>query len=202
MNRPLFISFDGPKGTGKSSLIQAIEERLPDEYSIEIFVEKEIDPFREQSKQLLKTYKNQMNREVEAKLLQLFAKGRHQIGRKYVLTSHSDIILIDRWFPSDAVFRIFHSFEECLVKNMENDVLQPDIVIATVCNPEVSLNRAISRPDGLRSLVIDNLQDQMESTKRFEQVALEQGWFILNTEDELSVLVETIIDKIKSTINN
>ncbi|MBM7620066.1 thymidylate kinase [Bacillus tianshenii] len=196
MKKPLFISFDGPKGTGKSSLINGVTDKLGKEFSIEVLVEKELDPFREKSKELLRLNKNSMNKKVEANLLELLARGRQEIGNKYVKESCADIILIDRWFPSDAVFRIFHNFEECLLINLENNVIQPDIIVATVCNPEVSLNRAITRADGLRSLVISNIQDQIESTKRFEKAARRQDWFILNTEEELSVLIERIVDKI------
>lgn len=48
--------------------------------------------------------------------------------------------------------------------------LKPDLVVATICAPRISLNRAKSRSDGLRSLVIDTLKDQIQTTEKFEKV--------------------------------
>ncbi|WML50507.1 hypothetical protein RCG23_03360 [Neobacillus sp. PS3-34] len=189
-----------PKGTGKSSIIRAVYENLKEYYSVKILVEKELDLYRNESKQLLTDHKESLNKDVEVKLLHLLAKGRYEIGKKYIQNSNFDIILMDRWYPSDGVFRLFHSFEECLKINLEHHVIQPDIVIATVCDPEISFQRALTRSDGLRSLVIDNFQDHVESTNRFHQVALDQNWFVLNTEKSINFVTELVIEKLKGLL--
>lgn len=198
---PLFVTVDGPKGTGKSSLIHEVFNNLKDYYSIELMVEKELDPYRWESKKLLVDYKENMNKEVEMKLLHLLAKGRYAIGEKYIQNSKADLILMDRWYPSDGVFRLFHSYKECLEINLKHHVLHPDLIIATVCDPKISLERALSRSDGLRSLVIQNSKDHWDSTKRFQEAALEENWFVLNTEEALENVTNVVVEKLKGHLN-
>lgn len=200
MNKPFFISLDGPKGTGKSSIIQRVSDQLKSYFQVSTLIEKELDPFRDDTKAILTEHKATLTKAVEGELLNLLVKGRSYIGDHYVKLATSDIILIDRWYPSDAVFRKFHTYDECLKMNVDMGVLVPDLIVATTCDPVISLRRAEKRPDGLRSLVVNNLEDQIQTTKKFEKVAETQDWFVLRTEPTLDEVVNTLIQKIKLSI--
>lgn len=200
MKTPFFISFDGPKGTGKSSIIQEIYKQLQHKLQVQMFVEKELDPYREEVKALLQNDKMNLTKEVEAELLKLLVKGRQFIGNRYIKNATTDIVLIDRWYPSDAVFRKFHHYDECLKMNEEMNVIVPHLIVATTCDPKISLERAMKRPDGLRSLVVKDLNDQIQTTERFEQIAKTQDWFVLHTEPPLHEVVQTLMDEINSQI--
>ncbi|MFD2442600.1 hypothetical protein ACFSO7_01120 [Bacillus sp. CGMCC 1.16607] len=199
MKKPFFISFDGPKGVGKSTLLEGVYQHLSKEYTVTKLIEKELDPFRDQVKDIL-LGKNELNLQLELEVIDLLAKGRAWITQEYIQKANTDFILIDRWYPSDAAFRKLHSFDTCLEINLNYGVAVPNLIIATTCNPEVSMHRATSREDGLRSIVIHDMKDHIESTTRFEIALNKHNWYLTPTDKSKEEVVENVITGIMNRI--
>jgi hypothetical protein len=70
---------------------------------------------------------------------QRLADSRRWISQNVLTKQPLDsIILIDRWYPSDAAFRQTIPFAEILQLNMERDVQVPDLHVGVVTDPDIS----------------------------------------------------------------
>ena len=66
MNRPLFISLDGPKGTGKTTLLEAVTAVLrADNKKVIRLCEKKSDPFRGETMALVNQLVRHPSRDLE-----------------------------------------------------------------------------------------------------------------------------------------
>ncbi len=121
MNRPLFVSLDGPKGTGKTTLLEAVTAVLrADNKKVIRLCERKSDPDRGATMALVNELARNHSRDLEWTVCQRFADSRSWISR-HVLTEQppGSIILIDRWYPSDAAFRQTVPFAEILQLNID-----------------------------------------------------------------------------------
>ena len=103
------------------------------------------------------------------------------------------IILIDRWYPSDAAFRRLVPFAEILRLNLDRGVRVPDLHVGVVTAPEISWARAAGRGRGLGSTVIHRLEEQVACTEAFERVVGEQGWVLCRNEGAVEEAVMGVI---------
>jgi len=106
MNRPLFVSIDGPKGTGKTTLLEAVTQALRlDGNKVIRLCERKNDPCRGETMALVNQLARSPCRDLEFKVCERFAESRAWISRHVLPRQPADsIILIDRWYPSDAAF--------------------------------------------------------------------------------------------------
>ncbi|NNG62312.1 thymidylate kinase, partial [Pseudomonas fragi] len=120
MNRPLFVSLDGPKGAGKTTLLEAITKVLrADNQKVIRLCEKKSDPFRSETMALVNTLARNPGRDLEWQVCQRLADSRAWISRHVLTKQPADsIILIDRWYPSDAAFRRIVPFAEIVQLNL------------------------------------------------------------------------------------
>lgn len=111
------------------------------------------------------------------------ADSRRWISQEVLPRQPADsIILIDRWYPSDAAFRRLVPFADILQLNMDRGVRVPDLHVGVVTAPETSWARAMARARGLSSTVIHRLEEHVACTRAFEQAATEQGWVLCRNE--------------------
>jgi thymidylate kinase len=184
MNRPLFISLDGPKGTGKTTLLEAITKVLrADNKKVIRLSERNNDPCRAETMALVNTLVRNPGRDLELRVCERLADSRSWISRHVLTTQPADsIILIDRWYPSDAAFRRIVPFAEILQLNMDRGVRVPDLHVGVVTDPEVSWARAAARSRGLGSTVLHNLEEHVACTRAFEQAIADHGWALCRNE--------------------
>lgn len=187
MNRPLFVSLDGPKGTGKTTLLEAVTQVLrADGKKVIRLCEKKSDPSRAQTMALVNHLVRNPSRELELGVCERLADSRTWISRHVLPRQPADsIILIDRWYPSDAAFRRMVPFSEILRLNLKREVRVPDLHVGVVTDPEISWARAAARSRGLSSTVMHRLEEQVASTLAFERAAAEQGWLLCRNEGTL-----------------
>ena len=121
MNRPLFISIDGPKGTGKTTLLEAVTQALRlDGNKVIRLCERKNDPHRGETMALVNQLSRSPCQDLEFKVCERFAESRAWISRHILPRQPADsIILIDRWYPSDAAFRRTVPFDKILRLNLE-----------------------------------------------------------------------------------
>ncbi|MFJ2536053.1 MULTISPECIES: dTMP kinase [unclassified Pseudomonas] len=198
MNRPLFVSLDGPKGTGKTTLLEAVTKALrADNKKVIRLCEKKSDPYRGETMALVNQFVRHPSRDLELRVCERFADSRHWISRN-VLDKHppDSIILIDRWYPSEAAFRRIVPFAEILQLNIDRAVRVPDVHVGVVTAPEISWARAATRRRGLSSTVIHTLEEQIACTKAFEQAIAENGWVLCRNEGTIEDATMQVVSEI------
>ncbi|VVN21997.1 dTMP kinase [Pseudomonas fluorescens] len=198
MNRPLFVSLDGPKGTGKTTLLEAVTKVLrADNKKVIRLCEKKSDPYRGETMALVNKLVRNPTRDLELGVCERFADSRTWISQ-HVLTKQppGSIILIDRWYPSDAAFRRLVPFAEILQLNIDRNVRVPDLHVGVVTAPDVSWARAEARSRGLGSTVIHNLEEHVACTKAFERAIADHGWVLCRNEGTIEDATMQVISEI------
>ncbi|WP_225774167.1 dTMP kinase [Pseudomonas sp. Marseille-Q5115] len=187
MNRPLFVSLDGPKGAGKTTLLEAVTQALRGQGKKVVRIcERKSDPCRAETMALVNQLARHPARDLEWQVCERFADSRAWISR-HVLPRQPQgtIILIDRWYPSDAAFRRLVPFAEILRLNLERDVQVPDLHVGVVTAPEISWARAAARSRGLGSTMLYHLKEHIAATEAFEQAVAAHGWVLCRNEGKI-----------------
>jgi len=203
MNRPLFVALDGPKGVGKTSLLEAITEALrADNQKVIRLCEKKSDPFRGETMHLVNRLARQPDRDLEFQVCERLADSRRWISR-HVLTRQptESIILIDRWYPSEAAFRRTVPFAEILQLNLDRGVQVPDLHVGVVTAAEISWARAAARRRGLSSTVLRGLEEHVACTQAFERAVAEQGWFLCRNEGTIEEATRRVVGEINRVMS-
>ncbi|MFS7194733.1 dTMP kinase [Rahnella inusitata] len=198
MSRPLFISLDGPKGVGKTTLLEAITKVLrADNKKVIRLCEKKSDPFRKETMALVNRLARNPAQDLELEVCERFADSRAWISR-HVLTKQppDSIILMDRWYPSEAAFRRMVPFAEILQLNIERNVRMPDLHVGVVTAPDISWARAAARTRGLSSTVIHKLEDHVACTSAFVREITDHGWFLCRNEGTIEDATMQVISEI------
>ncbi|MFJ4588506.1 dTMP kinase [Pseudomonas moraviensis] len=203
MTRPLFVSLDGPKGVGKTSLLEAITEALrAGNQKVIRLCEKKSDPFRGETMHLVNRLARHPERDLELEVCQRLADSRSWISRHVLPRQPTDsIILIDRWYPSEAAFRRTVPFAEILQLNIDRNVQVPDLHVGVVTAPEISWARAGARRRGLSSTVLRGLEEHAACTQAFEQVAADQGWFLCRNEGTIEEATRRVVVEINQVMS-
>lgn len=202
MNRPLFVSLDGPKGTGKTTLLEAVTQVLRAHGKKVIrLCEKKSDPFRGETMALVNTLVRNPSRELEWAVCERLADSRAWISQNVLVKQPADsIILIDRWYPSDAAFRRTVPFAQILQLNIDRGVRVPDLHVGVVTDPELSWARAAARRRGLGSTVIHKLEEQVACTQAFESVVADQGWVLCRNEGTIEAATMGVVAQIYAVL--
>ncbi|MBP2167239.1 thymidylate kinase [Erwinia toletana] len=200
MSRQLFVSLDGPKGTGKTTLLEAITKVLrADNKKVIRLCEKKSDPYRRETMALVNKLVRNPTLDLELEICERFADSRAWISR-HVLTKQppDSIILMDRWYPSDAAFRRMIPFAEILQLNIERNVRTPDLHIGVVTAPDISWARAAARSRGLSSTVIHKLEEHVACTEAFEREIADHGWVLCRNEGTIEDATMQVISEINN----
>ena len=202
MSRPLFVSLDGPKGTGKTTLLEAVTQVLrADKQKVIRLSEQKSDPYRAETMALVNTLVRHPSRELELRVCERFADSRAWISR-HVLTRQpaGSIILIDRWYPSDAAFRRIVGFADILQLNIDRNVQVPDLHVGVVTAPDISWARAAERRRGLSSTVMHKLEEHVACTQAFERAMTDHGWVLCRNETTIEDATAQVVSEIYSVL--
>jgi thymidylate kinase len=203
MSRPLFISLDGPKGTGKTTLLEAVTSALrADGKKVIRLCEKKSDPHRGETMALVNQLVRHPSPALELAVCERFADSRGWISRHVLPKQPSDsIILIDRWYPSDAAFRRLMPFAEILKLNMERGVQVPDLHVGVVTDAETSWARAAARTRGLGSTVLHSVEEQVACTLGFERAVADHGWVLCRNEGSIEDATAQVVAEIYGVLS-
>jgi len=201
----LFVSFDGPKATGKTTVLEAVSVALKaaGRHQVVNLCEKDLDPYRKETLSYIKELTSNPNRDLERLVCERLADGRAWICENVLTQQPQDcVLLIDRWYPSDAAFRRMIPFAEILQINLDRNVRVPDLLVGVVTLPGISWQRAQHRERGLNSVVIRNLEEHIACTTTFDQAIDHQGWLSCRNEgrvDDAAGYVLTSINALQPT---
>ncbi|HFT5240802.1 TPA: dTMP kinase [Yersinia enterocolitica] len=198
MSRQLFVSLDGPKGAGKTTLLEAMTKVLrADNKKVIRLCEKKSDPYRAETMALVNRLARNPSLDLEWEVCQRFADSRAWISQQVLTKQPPDsIILMDRWYPSDAAFRRMIPFAEILQLNIERNVRALDLHVGVVTAPDISWVRAAARPRGLSSTVIHKLEEHVACTKAFEREIANHDWVLCRNEGTIEAATMQVIAEI------
>ncbi|EIK61074.1 MULTISPECIES: dTMP kinase [Pseudomonas] len=201
MTRALFISLDGPKGTGKTTLLEAVTTALrADNKKVVRLCERKSDPYRAQTMALVNKFARDPSRDLELEVCERFADSRSWITQHVLAAQPPDsIILMDRWYPSDAAFRRLIPFADILELNIDRQVQVPDLHVGVVTAAQISWARAAARRRGLSSTVMYRLEEQVACTEAFERAVVGQGWALCRNEGTVEEAVRWVVSQIDNT---
>ena len=198
MNRALFVALDGPKGSGKTTLLEAVTKALrADNKKVIRLCEKKSDPWRGETMALVNKLVRNPDRELELRVCERLAESRSWISRHVLAKQPPDsIILIDRWYPSDAAFRRIVPFAEILQLNIDRNVQVPDLHVGVVTAPDISWARAAARSRGLNSTLIHKLEEHVDCTRAFERAIADHGWVLCRNEGTIEEATMQVVSQI------
>ncbi|WP_456310998.1 dTMP kinase [Serratia proteamaculans] len=198
MSRPLFVTLDGPKGAGKTTLLEAMTKVLrADNKKVIRLCEKKSDPYRRETMVLVNRLARQPTLALEWEVCERLAASRAWISRHVLAKQPQDsIILMDRWYPSDAAFRRMVPFAEILQLNLERNVRTPDLHVGVVTAPDISWARATTRSRGLSSTVIHKLEEHVACSQAFEREIADNGWVLCRNEGTIEDAAMQVISEI------
>lgn len=135
--------------------------------------------------------------ELEWQVCERLAASRAWISQ-HVLPKQpaGSIILIDRWYPSDAAFRRVVPFADILQLNIERNVRVPDLHVGVVSDPDVSWARAAARTRGLNSTVMHKLEEHVACTQAFERAVADHGWVLCRNEGTIEDATTQVVSEI------
>lgn len=202
MNRPLFVTLDGPKGTGKTTLLEAVTKALrADNRKVVRLCEKKSDPYRGETMALVNQLVRNPDRDLELRVCQRLADSRAWISGHVLPEQPADsIILMDRWYPSDAAFRRLVPFAEILQLNIVRHVQVPDLHVGVVTDPDISWQRAAARSRGLGSTLIHRLEEHVACTEAFERAVADNGWVLCRNEGSIEEATMQVVSEIQGVL--
>ena len=203
MTHTLFIALDGPKGVGKTTLLEAVAHALRrNGHTVVRLSERNNDPDRAQTMALVNAYARHPQVELERRICARLADSRAWITTQVLPRQPAgSLILMDRWYASDAAFRRGVPFEEVLRLNREREVRMPDLQVGVVTAPEVSWARAAARRSGLRSTVLQTFDDHVACTEAFERAMIDQGWVVCRNDGTLADATTQVVAAIEQVVH-
>ena len=197
----LFISFEGGEGSGKSSAINVIKEKLEaDGHKVVITREPGGVNVSEQIRNVILAVDNQMSKETEA-LLYAASRVEHLYAKVIPLINDGYIVLSDRYIDSSLAYQGYArgiGIEKVLEINMFAREYLPKVTYFFDVTPEVGLARIQGRDkiDRLDLETIDFHQKVYEGYKEVCRLYPERVKSI-NGERKIEEIIEEVYNDIK-----
>jgi dTMP kinase len=170
----VFITFEGTEGSGKSTQISLLAERLRElRYTVRTLREPGGTPIGEEIRHTLKHSKDNAAMTAEAELL-LMNASRAQLVREIIrpALAAGEVVLSDRFYDSTTAYQGYGRQLDLKMVRAIIDVAvgetRPDLTLLLLVSPEVSEQRRLAR-----QATMPFVRDRIEEADRsfFERVA-------------------------------
>ena len=198
----LFITFEGGEGSGKSSVINVVKEKLEsDGYKVVITREPGGVNVSEQIRNVILAVDNQMSKETEA-LLYEASRVEHLYAKVLPLLAEGYIVLSDRYLDSSLAYQGYArgiGIEKVLEINMFAKEYLPKVTYFFDVRPEVGLARIQGR-DKIDRLDLEEFDFHQKVYDGYLEVCKMYPERIksINGEREISLIIDDIYNDIKS----
>ena len=198
----LFISFEGGEGSGKSSVINVVKEKLEsDGYKVVITREPGGVNVSEQIRNVILAVDNQMSKETEA-LLYAASRVEHLYAKVLPLLAEGYIVLSDRYLDSSLAYQGYArgiGIEKVLEINMFAREYLPKVTYFFDVRPEVGLARIQGR-DKIDRLDLEEFDFHQKVYDGYLEVCKMYPERIksINGEREISLIIDDIYNDIKT----
>lgn len=198
----LFISFEGGEGSGKSSVINVVKEKLAkDGHKVVITREPGGVNVSEQIRQVILAVDNHMSKETEA-LLYAASRTEHLYAKVIPLLNEGYIVLSDRYIDSSLAYQGYArgiGIEKVLEINMFAKEFLPKVTYFFDVRPEVGLARIKGR-DKIDRLDLETLDFHQKVYDGYLEVCKLYPERVkkINGERNIEEIISDIYDDIKT----
>lgn len=206
MNRKI-ISFEGIDGSGKTTVIQKVAEKLAAEYKILISREPGGVKIAENIRDLIL---NEENKDADGLTsLMLFAASRNEHIKKKIepaLLTH-DLIILDRFFDSSYAYQGFGQEIGYYKAKMVNELIIKNFIPYRTYLLKISLKTALNRRENENREEANHLDTKTDQfyqrvIEGYDFIASECGkrYKVIDAEQSIDHIVDQVIEDIKKWI--
>jgi dTMP kinase len=197
----LFISFEGGEGSGKSSAINVVKEKLEaDGYKVVVTREPGGISVSEQIRDVILAVDNKMSKETEA-LLYAASRTEHLYAKVIPLVNDGYIVISDRYIDSSLAYQGYArgiGIEKVLEINMFAKEYLPKVTYFFDVRPEVGLARIVGR-DKIDRLDLEGFDFHQKVYDGYKEVCklYPERIKVINGERPIELIIEDVYNDIK-----
>ena len=197
----LFISFEGGEGSGKSSAINVVKEKLEaDGYKVVVTREPGGISVSEQIRDVILAVDNKMSKETEA-LLYAASRTEHLYRKVIPLVNDGYIVICDRYIDSSLAYQGYArgiGIEKVLEINMFAKEYLPKVTYFFDVRPEVGLARIVGR-DKIDRLDLEGFDFHQKVYDGYKEVCklYPNRIKVINGERPIELIIEDVYNDIK-----
>ena len=197
----LFISFEGGEGSGKSSAINVVKEKLEaDGYKVVVTREPGGISVSEQIRDVILAVDNKMSKETEA-LLYAASRTEHLYAKVIPLVNDGYIVISDRYIDSSLAYQGYArgiGIEKVLEINMFAKEYLPKVTYFFDVRPEVGLARIVGR-NKIDRLDLETFDFHQKVYDGYKEVCklYPNRIKVINGERPIELIIEDVYNDIK-----
>ena len=197
----LFISFEGGEGSGKSSAINVVKEKLEaDGYKVVVTREPGGISVSEQIRDVILAVDNKMSKETEA-LLYAASRTEHLYRKVIPLVNDGYIVISDRYIDSSLAYQGYArgiGIEKVLEINMFAKEYLPKVTYFFDVRPEVGLARIVGR-DKIDRLDLEGFDFHQKVYDGYKEVCklYPERIKVINGERPIELIIDDVYNDIK-----
>ena len=205
----MFITVEGPEGSGKSSVMKAVAERLAKEgYDIVFTREPGGTPIAEQIREVILNKENTKMDKVTEALLYAASRRQHLVEKVWPLTKEGKIVISDRFLDSSLAYQGGArglGIEKVLEINKHaTDGYFPDLTLLFDLEPEIGLARiAANKGREVNRLDLEKIEFHHEVRANFLKIAemFKERFVVLDASKPFDNVVEQAYNAIKARLD-
>ncbi len=205
----MFITVEGPEGSGKSSVMKAVAERLTKEgYDIVFTREPGGTPIAEQIREVILNKENTKMDKVTEALLYAASRRQHLVEKVWPLTKEGKIVISDRFLDSSLAYQGGArglGIEKVLEINMHaTEGYFPDLTLLFDLEPEIGLARiAANKGREVNRLDLEKIEFHHEVRANFLKIAkmFPERFVVLDASKSFENVVEQAYNAIKDRLD-
>ena len=197
----VFISFEGGEGSGKSSAINVVKEKLEaDGYKVVVTREPGGISVSEQIRDVILAVDNKMSKETEA-LLYAASRTEHLYRKVIPLVNDGYIVISDRYIDSSLAYQGYArgiGIEKVLEINMFAKEYLPKVTYFFDVRPEVGLARIVGR-DKIDRLDLEGFDFHQKVYDGYKEVCklYPERIKVINGERPIELIINDVYNDIK-----
>ncbi|MGL5260646.1 MAG: dTMP kinase [Lachnospiraceae bacterium] len=194
-----FIAFDGPNGSGKSTIIREVQRKLQN-YNLETYLTSE--PTNSELGLFTRKISETIDKE---SLACLVAADRYNHITNEILPeiNRNKIVLSDRYFVSSLLLQRLDGVDVDFIMNLHKKIVLPDLYCIVNADSSTIVQRLKSRNRFTRFETEQNVIKELQFLQEALRIIKDMGINVIevNTEEEIEISVDRIVENILQLIN-
>lgn len=204
----MFITIEGPEGSGKSSVMKVVAERLEKEgYDIVFTREPGGTPISEQIREVILNRANTKMDKVTEALLYAASRRQHLVEKVWPLTKEGKIVISDRFLDSSLAYqggaRGLGIQKVLDINSFATEGYFPDLTLLFDLDPEIGLARiAANKGREVNRLDLEKIEFHHEVRANFLKIAdmFKERFVVLDASKSFDNVVEQAYNAIKARL--
>ena len=170
MNKPLFITFEGPDGSGKTTQIEKLKNYLEKEgYEVVMTREPGGTPISEKIRTIILDPENQEESPVTESLLYAASRAQHVAEKIRPALESGKMVLCDRFMDSSVAYQAY-------ARGLGEDVITINLYAIQGCSPDITFFLDLDPEVGQRRQIERGKLDRLEQEGLAFQKKVYEGY--------------------------